>query len=65
MKKIIHHLKQLHAYQFGHIGNSRLGYSNAPNPDPTYWKNLPSSYLRYEDNLDYTNAYLSEQEFYK
>jgi len=56
-------IKSTVAYQFGHIGNSRLGYSNAPNPDPTYWKNLPSSYLRYEDNLDYTNAYLSEQNF--
>jgi len=51
------------AYQFGHIGNSRLGYFNAPNPDPTYWKNLPSNYLRFEDNLDYKNAYLSEQQF--
>lgn len=51
------------SYQFGHIGNSRLGYFNAPNPDPTYWKYLPSSYLRFEDNLDYENAYLSEQEF--
>ncbi len=56
-------IKSTVAYQFGHIGNSRLGYSNAPNPDPTYWKNLPSSYLRYEDNLDYANAYLSEQNF--
>lgn len=51
------------SYQFGHIGNSRLGYFNAPNPDPTYWKYLPSNYLRFEDNLDYENAYLSEQEF--
>ena len=49
------------AYQFGHIGNSRLGYYNAPNPDPTYWKYLPSSYLRFEDNLEYANAYLAEQ----
>lgn len=56
-------IKSTVAYQFGHIGNCRLGYSNAPNPDPTYWKNLPSSYLRYEDNLDYANAYLSEQNF--
>ena len=53
------------SYQFGHIGNSRLGYFNAPNPDPTYWKYLPSSFLRFEDNLDYANAYLSEQEFLK
>jgi len=50
-------------YQFGHIGNSRLGYFNAPNPDPTYWKYLPSNFLRFEDNLDYANAYLTEQEF--
>ncbi|NQV78445.1 MAG: TonB-dependent receptor [Lutibacter sp.] len=56
-------LKTTLAYQFGHIGNSRLGYFNAPNPDPTYWKYLPSSYLRFEDNLDYANAYLAEQEF--
>jgi hypothetical protein len=48
-------------YQFGHIGNSRLGYFNAPNPDPTYWRYLPSSYLQYQDNLDYANAYLAEQ----
>ncbi len=52
-------------YQFGHIGNSRLGYFNAPNPDPTYWKNLPSSFLRFEDNLEYENAYLSQQNFLK
>jgi len=58
-------LKTTLAYQFGHIGNSRLGYFNAPNPDPTYWKYLPSSFLRFEDNLDYTNAYLTEQEFIK
>jgi len=51
------------AYQFGHVGNSRLGYFNAPNPDPTYWKYLPSNYLRFEDDEDYANAYLSEQEF--
>lgn len=51
------------AYQFGHVGNSRLGYYNAPNPDPMYWKYLPSNYLRFEDNLDFSNAYLAEQEF--
>ncbi|WP_111707276.1 carboxypeptidase-like regulatory domain-containing protein [Lutibacter citreus] len=52
-------------YQFGHISNSRLGYFNTPNPDPTYWKYLPSSFLRFEDNLDFSNAYLTEQEFLK
>ena len=58
-------IKSTLAYQFGHIGNSRLGYFNAPNPDPTYWKYLPSNFLRYPDNPDYANAYLSEQEFLK
>lgn len=58
-------IKSTLAYQFGHIGNSRLGYFNALNPDPTYWKYLPSNFLRYSDNPDYANAYLSEQEFLK
>ncbi len=50
------------AYQFGHIGNSRLGYNKAPNPDPTYWKYLPSNFLRF-DMPDYKNAYLATQNF--
>ncbi len=58
-------IKSSLAYQFGHIGNSRLGYFNAPNPDPTYWKYLPSNFLRFPDSPDYTNAYLTEQEFLK
>jgi hypothetical protein len=58
-------IKSTLAYQFGRIGNSRLGYFNAPNPDPTYWKYLPSNFLRYPDSPDYANAYLSEQEFLK
>lgn len=40
------------AYQFGHIGNSRLDYQNASNPDPTYYRNLPSYY----NNLGGDNA---------
>jgi len=48
------------SYQFGHIGNSRLGYSNAPNPDPTYYKKLPSHSLQYKD---YRTAYLSLEDF--
>jgi len=34
------------AYQFGKVGNSRMGYFNVPNPDPTYYRYLPSYYLR-------------------
>lgn len=33
------------AYQLGQIGNSRLDYQNASNPDPTYYRNLPSYYM--------------------
>ena len=33
-------------YQFGSMGNSRLNYSNGPNPDPSYYRKLPSYYLR-------------------
>nr|WP_297309006.1 TonB-dependent receptor [uncultured Flavobacterium sp.] len=32
-------------YQFGRIANSRLDYNNGRNPDPTYYRNLPSYYL--------------------
>ena len=37
------------AYQSGYIANSRIDYQNAPNPDPTYYKNLPSYYLNTYD----------------
>lgn len=41
------------AYQFGKIGNSRLDYQGANNPDPTYYRNLPSYYTSlYNTNLD-------------
>ncbi|MBD3582036.1 TonB-dependent receptor [Flavobacterium selenitireducens] len=32
------------AYQTGSVGNSRLDYQDARNPDPTYYRNLPSYY---------------------
>ncbi len=32
------------AYQVGTIGNTRIDYQNANNPDPTYYKKLPSYY---------------------
>lgn len=43
------------AYQFGKIGNSRLDYNGADNPDPTYYRNLPSYYTSAYDPVDYTN----------
>ncbi|MDY0781239.1 TonB-dependent receptor [Tenacibaculum sp. IB213877] len=45
------------AYQFGEIGNSRLDYNGANNPDPTYYRNLPSWFLSDPNGPDYTNAY--------
>ncbi len=32
------------AYQWGRQYRTRLGYFNAPNPDPAYYRNLPSFY---------------------
>lgn len=68
------------AYQFGKVGNTRIdnggtrfvdfnGQSSyiggARNPDPSYYQNLPSYQLRF-NNLtpyNYQQAYLAEQEF--
>nr|WP_299032492.1 TonB-dependent receptor [uncultured Tenacibaculum sp.] len=44
-------------YQFGEIGNSRLDYNGANNPDPTYYRKLPSWYLSDPNGPDYENAY--------
>ncbi len=44
-------------YQFGSIGNSRLGYDNAPNPDPTYYQQLPSFFLANPNGPDLGGAY--------
>ena len=33
------------SYQTGSIGNSRFDYTNGNNPDPTYYKKLPSYFL--------------------
>jgi hypothetical protein len=48
------------AYQTGSIGNSRFDYQGGDNPDPTYYKNLPS----YFSNLGETaNANLARDRF--
>ncbi len=52
------------SYQFGKIGNSRLGYFNAPNPDPTYYRYLPSYYVREFPSLtELTNRVAERFEF--
>ncbi len=49
------------SYQFGKIGNSRLGYNGANNPDPTYYRNMPSYFSGYHDK---DGNFLGNQEPY-
>lgn len=51
------------AFQSGHRSRSRLGYFNAPNPDPTYYRYLPSFYINNPIGTDFTNANLARQGF--
>lgn len=53
------------AYQLGSQTRSRLGYFNAPNPDPTYYRNLPSFYINNPFGADFTNAALAREGFLK
>lgn len=40
-------------YQFGSIANSRLDFQDVTNPDPTYYRNLPSYFSSlYNNNVD-------------
>ncbi|MCC9042232.1 TonB-dependent receptor [Myroides sp. M-43] len=48
------------SYQFGHIANSRLGYIDGLNPDPTYYKNMPSFHL---NKIDPKYWSMSQDEF--
>jgi hypothetical protein len=52
-------------YQYGTIGDSRLGYDTSNNPDPTYYKKLPSYYVtpgyeNYQTAVDYTYKFLND-----
>lgn len=42
------------SYQIGQIGNSRIDYTKADNPDPTYYRKLPSYYTNSFYNGVYT-----------
>ena len=42
------------SYQMGQIGNSRIDYTKADNPDPTYYRKLPSYYTNTFYNGIYT-----------
>ncbi len=65
-------------YQWGSYGKSRLDYGGSRrledtgifvgggvNPDPSYYQNLPSYYLRNKNNPDYAGALLAGQFFLK
>ncbi len=47
------------AYQTGSIGNSRIDFQLANNPDPTYYRNLPSYYI---NAGTYTDAQIAQVE---
>ena len=44
------------AYQFGNNYRSRLGYYNAPNPDPSYYRYLPSFYVNSPIGANFVSA---------
>ncbi|WP_435623793.1 carboxypeptidase-like regulatory domain-containing protein [Flagellimonas sp.] len=50
-------------YQFGTNARSRLGFYNATNPDPTYYRYLPSYYLNGPLGADFVNANLAREGF--
>ncbi|WP_422857981.1 carboxypeptidase-like regulatory domain-containing protein [Flagellimonas sp. S174] len=50
-------------YQFGTNARSRLGFYNATNPDPTYYRYLPSYYLNGPLGADFMNADLAREGF--
>ncbi|WP_340077116.1 TonB-dependent receptor [Leptobacterium sp. I13] len=51
------------AYQFGKIGRTRLSYFNAPNPDPSYYRYLPSFYINSPGGANFENANLAKEGF--
>lgn len=53
------------AYQFGMNVRSRLGYYNAPNPDPTYYRYLPSFYINSPIGANFVSANQARDGFLK
>lgn len=51
------------SYQFGTNTRSRLGYYNAPNPDPTYYRYLPSFYINSPIGANFLSANLAKEGF--
>jgi len=57
------HINAAISYQFGSFAKSRIGYYNAPNPDPTYYRYLPSFYINSPIGANFLNADLAKQAF--
>ncbi len=51
------------SYQFGINARSRLGYFNASNPDPTYYRYLPSFYINSSIGANFIGANLAKDAF--
>ncbi len=49
------------AYQYGSQRNSRIGYYNAPNPDPTYYRYLPSYYVNSPIGANFISASIARE----
>ncbi|MFK7811638.1 MAG: TonB-dependent receptor [Maribacter sp.] len=53
------------SYQFGINSRSRLGYYNAPNPDPSYYRYLPSFYINSPIGANFISANTAKEGFLK
>lgn len=51
------------SYQFGTNARGRLGYYNGPNPDPTYYRYLPSFYVNSPIGANFISANLAKEGF--
>ncbi|MBQ4913142.1 carboxypeptidase-like regulatory domain-containing protein [Maribacter sp. MMG018] len=50
-------------YQTGKYSKSRLGYYNAPNPDPTYYRYLPSFHINSPIGANFVSADVAKTSF--
>ncbi|MGB3149707.1 MAG: carboxypeptidase-like regulatory domain-containing protein [Maribacter sp.] len=50
-------------FQTGTHARSRLGYFNAPNPDPTYYRYLPSFYINSPIGANFVSANIAKEGF--
>ena len=53
------------AYQSGKYTKSRVGYYNAPNPDPTYYRYLPSYHINSSIGANFLSANEAKDSFIK